>query len=96
MMAEEQEDFPFEEIRDDAFGGNGDYFTTIDCCIAAGFDLDQIWSVTEEEDVITHGPSHHYVNLMGYVCTNERHDGKTYYHYDAAVDIMDHVAQVAV
>jgi hypothetical protein len=89
MTTDIYKDFPFEEIRDDVVGGNGDYFSSLFDATSAGFDLDQIWSITEEDDVQTHGPSHHWINLLGYVCTNERHDGKTYYHYDMAQDRED-------
>ena len=56
--------------------------------IAAGFDLDQIWSVVHgEDDSYLYGPSHdsdvisscNYVLLLGYVATTDRHDGDTYY-----------------
>ena len=84
MTHEIYEDFPFEEIRNGYFGGNGDLFDTVKDAMDAGFELNQIWSVTEADDVITYGPSHHYINRLGYVCTNERHDSNTYYHYDMA------------
>jgi hypothetical protein len=84
-------DFPFDEVRDDIAGGNGDMFDSIAQCKAAGFDTDQIWCITEEDDVFTHGPSHHYVNRLGYVCTNERHDGATYYSCDTREDIEESV-----
>jgi diphthamide synthase (EF-2-diphthine--ammonia ligase) len=86
MTTNSNEDFPFEEIRDDIVGGNGDLFDTVFAAMSAGFEVEQIWSITEEDDVQTHGPSHHWINLLGYVCTNERHDGETYYHYDMAQD----------
>lgn len=76
------EDFPFEEIRKES----GDYFDSIDEVVALGFDRDQIWSVTECENFITYGPTHHYVNRLGYVATQERHDDNTYYHYDLSED----------
>jgi hypothetical protein len=83
------ENFPFEEIR--AEGGNL-FFSAADAH-AAGFDVDQIWSVVEcdeyEDDdegdlelrtsVWVYGPSHHYVNVLGFVATHERHDGDTYF-----------------
>jgi len=69
--------FPFDEIRAEP---NGDFFDSVADAMAAGFDLDQIWSVTcHDDDTFCHGPSHHYVNLLGFVATNERHDGHTYY-----------------
>jgi hypothetical protein len=86
MATDTYEDFPYEEIRDDVVGGNGNYFNLVSDAVKAGFTLDHIWSVTEEDDVMTYGPSHHYINRLGYVCTNERHDGETYYHYDMSQD----------
>lgn len=69
-------DFPFLDIRN----ARGDYFATIAEAKAAGFDENQIWSVVGgDENCMTYGPSHHYINLLGYVCTVERHDGDTYY-----------------
>lgn len=72
------EDFPFEEIKQP----NGDYFDTVAEAQAAGFDLDQIWSVVETDNVFTYGPSHHVINLIGYIATKEKHDGNTYYTED--------------
>ncbi len=69
--------FPFDEIRAEP---NGDYFDSVADAMAAGFDLDQVWSVVHGDgDSYCYGPSHHYVNLLGYVATTERHDGDTYY-----------------
>jgi hypothetical protein len=82
MSSSMSEDFPYEEIRDDIVGGNGDLFSSVTEALTAGFDIAQVWSVTEEEDVITHGPPHHWINLLGYVCTEEHHDQNTYYQYD--------------
>ena len=45
----------------------------------AGFDDDQIWSITECEDTFSYGPPHHYVNHIGHIATQERHDFETYY-----------------
>lgn len=68
--------FPFQEIRQET----GDLFPTLQEAKAAGYDEDQIWSVTEgDDDVWCYGPPQHYVNLLGFVCTKERHDGQTYY-----------------
>lgn len=74
-------DFPFAEIRDDVVGGNGDYFESWQAAKDAGFDDDQIWSVTEGDggDTYCYGPPHHYVNHIGHIATNERHDNATYY-----------------
>ena len=89
MTTEIYEDFPFEEIRDDIVGGKGDYFSLVSDAVAAGFTLDHIWSVTKAYDVLTYGPSHHYINVLGYICTKECHDHKTYYHYDMYEDCED-------
>jgi hypothetical protein len=73
-------DFPFEEIRDDVVGGNGDYFASWQAAKDAGFDDDQIWSITGGDDnSYTYGPPHHYVNHIGHIATKERHDNATYY-----------------
>lgn len=73
-------DFPFEEIRDDVVGGNGDYFDSWQKAKDAGFDDDQIWSICEgDEGAWCYGPPHHYVNHIGHIATKERHDGETYY-----------------
>ena len=71
-----EDEFPFDEIRDE----HGDYFMTIgDAKKHTGYDESHIWSVTECENAWSYGPSHHYVNLIGYVVTHEPHDGNTYY-----------------
>ena len=71
-----KEEFPFEEIRDE----HGDYFMTpYDAKRETGYDESHIWSVTECENTWSYGPSHHYVNLIGYVVTHEPHDCNTYY-----------------
>ena len=71
-----EEEFPFEEIRDE----QGDYFLTIeDAKKHTGHDESHIWSVTEHDNTWCYGPSHHYVNLIGYLATHEAHDGNTYY-----------------
>ena len=70
------EEFPFDEIKDK----HGDYFRTIDLAkTLTGYDESHIWSVTESDGTWCYGPSHHYVNLIGYVVTHEAHDGNTYY-----------------
>ena len=74
-------DFPFEEkLRED-----GDQFNSVAEAITAGYLERQIWSVShtdeDENDVQTdtYGPPYHYVNVMGYVATEEFHDNNTYY-----------------
>jgi hypothetical protein len=74
-MTEHYTEFPFDEIRRQ----DGDHFNNIAECKKAGFDEDQIWSLTLEEDTFCYGPSIHWINLIGYICTNERHDGQTYF-----------------
>lgn len=72
------EDFPFDEIRTE----DGNYFDTIkEAKDATGLSEDHIWSVIEFDDGngFSYGPSHHYVNLIGYTVTEEPHDGETYY-----------------
>ena len=71
-----EQEFPFDEIRDQ----HGDYFSTVaDAKKHSGYDESHIWSVTECEGAWSYGPSHHYVNLIGYIATHESHDGNTYY-----------------
>ena len=75
---EYEQDFPFKECRTEG----GDFFSSIDEALDAGFEMDQIWSVTEsgENDYChIYGPPHHWVNLLGYTATKERHDNNTYY-----------------
>jgi hypothetical protein len=74
MIVHETE-FPFEEIKDI----NGNYFESATHALEHGFDENQIWSVVEENDTFIYGPSHHYINLIGYIATKEHHDGDTYY-----------------
>ena len=78
------QDFPYDEIRDKG----DDYFLTVNDAKAAGFDMDQIWSVVCEDggsdddnisSVWCYGPPRHVVNVIGYVCTRERHNHDTYF-----------------
>jgi len=75
-------DFPFQTYHNI----NGDYFATIDEAKALGFDRDQIWSVLEEDGFYTYGPSFHWINLLGYVATTQRHDSETYYNEDNLIE----------
>jgi len=73
-------DFPYEEIR----RPDGDYFQSWQEAKNAGWDNDQIWSVTSAEghdgsEWIITGPPHHYVNHIGHIASLERHDNNTYY-----------------
>tara|TARA_B100001057_G_scaffold499887_1_gene612351 strand:- start:6930 stop:7238 length:309 start_codon:yes stop_codon:yes gene_type:complete len=82
-------EFPFEEIRDDVCGGHGDYFDSLDHAVqSTRLPQDHIWSVVcvgdEDEkgvefDAFCYGPPHHYINLIGFIATNEKHDNETYY-----------------
>jgi len=64
------ESFPFEEIA---------RFHTISDAVKAGWQMTQIWSVTEGDgDVWIYGPPRHYVNLLHYVCTKEHHNDDSY------------------
>ena len=80
-MTYHEEDLPFEEIRRES----GDYFDNLEQAIKeTGKMACHVWSVTEGEDDnnnqwYCYGPPHHYVNLIGLVVTNERHDFDTYY-----------------
>ena len=77
-------DFPFEEIRQ---GGEyeGNYFDSFaDALLEANGNAFHVWSVvTGETDggdiVLTYGPGQHYINVLGWICTQETHDGDTYY-----------------
>ena len=70
-----ESDFPYEEIRRES----GDYFSSWQEAKDAGFDDNQIWSITECEGTFCYGAPHHYVNHIGHIATNERHDFETYY-----------------
>lgn len=81
-----EQDFPFEEHR----GEGGQIFSRISELLDAGFETDQIWSITEsgeDDGCLVYGPSYHWVNLIGYIATTERHDNNTYYIEDWS-DIM--------
>lgn len=77
-MTNHYKEFPFEEHRKE----NGDYFSSWKEVSEAGYDDDQIWSITEAEGVYSYGPPHHYINIVGFIATSERHNGNTYYHED--------------
>lgn len=77
-----RKDFPFTQIKDEVWGGHGDYFNSAEeAMLATGLSEKHIWSVIEgnEDGVYTFGPSHHFINVLGYVATKEPHDGDTYY-----------------
>jgi len=88
-MKEHYIDFPYEEIRNKS----GDYFGYASDLTALGYADSQIWSVIDSDSddpsvdyTITYGPSHHYVNVMGYFATEEHHDENTYYHEEITLD----------
>lgn len=56
----------------------GDYGTAKEA-EAAGWSINQIWSVAHCGTVTSYGPAHHTLGIEKYVVTNERHDGDTYY-----------------
>lgn len=73
-------DFPYEEIR----RPDGNYFQSWKEAKDAGWDDDQIWSVTSADgddgsEWIIIGPPHHFCNHLGHLATLERHDNNTYY-----------------
>lgn len=70
--------FPFEEIRKPC----GNMFDSWQEAKEAGYDDDQIWSVADHDGTWVWGPPHHYVNVLGFVATKERHDHETYYEED--------------
>jgi hypothetical protein len=84
-MPDHVQEFPFDEIKTP----EGDYFASWQAAKDAGFDDNQIWSVTEAEGTYSYGPPHHYVNHVGHVATNERHDMETYYHEEPDPDEFD-------
>lgn len=74
--------FPYEEIR----AADGDYFPSQHAARMAGYLDNQIWSIAVVDDTWTFGPSHHWVNVIGYIATNETHDNKTYFDETITVD----------
>jgi len=69
---------------------DGDYANSQQELIDRGYEYSQIWSVIEGDEeysedgkqrisVYVYGPSEHYVNKIGYIATEEHHDGETYY-----------------
>lgn len=84
-----KKEFPYEEIRKEP---DGDYFDTEEELEAQGFAPEQIWAVMFNDDMyndsewICYGPPHHYVNVIGYIATQERHDHDTYYFEEIVVD----------
>jgi hypothetical protein len=82
-MAFHKTDFPFIEIKDSA----GDYFSRAavagSTALAMGLSVNlNVWSVAEDDGIFTYGPWYHYVNVIGYVITEEAHDGETYFEED--------------
>lgn len=80
-------EFPFQTIDFD----NGEiYWPTASAAIAAGYSPSQVWSVAcsdhDAGSTFTYGPSHHTINVIGFVVTEEQHDGDTYYEEDCEID----------
>lgn len=86
-MTVHEEEFPFEEIRTKT----GDLFGTKAELLDLGYSENQIWTVADHDGAWTHGPAFHYVNVLGYIATNEAHDGDTYYidEYETEKDFWD-------
>lgn len=75
-----EQTFPFQELR----MPTGDYYDNRTQMEHAGFIQAQMWSIVEADaddgaEYLVYGPVHHYVNILGYVATAEKHDGNTYY-----------------
>ena len=79
-------DFPYKEIRK----GSGDMFSTAEEAMkCTGYDESHIWSIGdcdgegwaggERYGFAMYGPSCHYINILGFIATKERHDGDTYF-----------------
>ena len=80
MSTIHEQEFPFTELR----MPTGDYYDNRSEMERAGFETSQMWSVVTADaddgsEYLCYGPVHHYVNLLGYICTAEHHDGDTYY-----------------
>ncbi len=81
MQYFENTEFPYEEIREP----DGNYFSTYEnALLEANGNAFHVWSVVSTETdggdlVFTYGPGKHYVNVIGWICTQETHDGDTYY-----------------
>lgn len=80
MTTTHEKEFPFNELK----MPTGDYYDNPTQMMNAGFEESQMWSVVEADaddgsEYLCYGPVHHYVNLLGYIATAEKHDGNTYY-----------------
>jgi len=78
-MSDHYCEFPFEEHRAEP---DGDLYMSVQEALSAGWLKTQIWSVVtcDDSNTWTYGPSHHYVNVLGFIATKEPHDNETYYH----------------
>ena len=96
-MTTYKQDFPFvEHSRLDENGDqSGDYADTQKELRERGYAESQIWSVIEGDDdhiygqrisTYIYGPSGHFVNKIGYIATEEHHDGDTYYEEEMEMD----------
>ena len=72
-------EFPYEEIRDP----NGDYFSSYQEVLDAGFTDAQVWTViVTDEDLglwITYDNGFRFVNVIGYVASKEEVTGDECY-----------------
>ncbi len=65
--------FPYDVI-------GGEQWSSVCDALKEGYEIDQIWSVVNDGgNVFTYGPPHHYVNVLHFVVTAERHDHETYF-----------------
>lgn len=77
------EDFPYKEFRDE----QGNYFQTAafaqQAAVNAGYSERHVWSVVEEWDnnkfFFIYGPSHHYVNVLGFIYSDTPNKGEYYF-----------------
>ena len=80
MVEPSSKEFPYEEIRRD----DGNFFDSWDEVEAAGYSYRQIWCITsgdtEEGTWFCYDNAHHYVNVLGYIATNEH--AKPNEHYE--------------
>lgn len=81
------ENFPFKELRK----FSEDYFDSPEECMAFHNlpSLDHVWSVSDHDGWVCYGPSHHFVNLSGFIGTKMPHDGNTYYQEDTRRDVSE-------
>lgn len=76
MSTEHHTIFPFDEIH----RPDSSLFATAEEAQRAGYELNQIWSVIGCYDNLAYGPPHCRECVVGYIATQETHDGDTYYY----------------